>query len=69
MAEGKKHIALSPEVYKVLLIKTETPVNPITSTINQTQENLNTISTVLEFLKKKRFNCIRRVKQVKKGER
>ena len=69
MAEGKKHIALAPKVYEMLLIKTETPVNPIASTINQTQENINTISKVVEFLKKKRFNCIRRVKQVKKGKR
>ena len=43
MAEGKKYIVLAPEVYEMLLIKAETPVNPITSTIKQTQENLNTV--------------------------
>ena len=41
MAEGKKYIVISPEVYEVLLMKVETPVNPIASTIKQTQENLN----------------------------
>ena len=51
----------------MLLIKAETPVNPIASTIKETQENFNTAEIVLEFLKKKRFDCIqkyRRVKQV-----
>ena len=42
MTEGKKYIALAPEVYEMLLVKAETPVNPITSTIKQTQENFNT---------------------------
>ena len=41
MAEGKKYIVISPEVYEVLLMKVETPVNPIASTIKQTQENLD----------------------------
>ena len=34
---------VAPEVYEMLLIKAETPVNPIASTIKQTQENLNTV--------------------------
>ena len=42
MAEGKKYVVVAPEVYEVLLIKAETPVNPIASIITQTQENLNT---------------------------
>ena len=44
MTEGKKYIAVAPEVYEMLLIKAETPVNP-------------TAATILEFLKKERFNC------------
>ena len=43
MAEGKKYIVLAPELYELLLIKEETSVNPIASTIKQTQENLNTV--------------------------
>ena len=43
MAEGKKYIALAPELYELLLIKEETSGNPIASTIKQTQENLNTV--------------------------
>ena len=43
MAEEKKHIILAPEVYEMLLIKVETPANPISSTIKQTQEYLNTV--------------------------
>ena len=43
MAEGKKYIFLAPEVCEMLLIKVETQVNSITSTIKQTQENLNTV--------------------------
>ena len=43
MAEGKKYIVVAPEVHEMLLIKAETPVNPIVSTIKQTQENLNTV--------------------------
>ena len=43
MAERKKHIVLAPEVYEMLLIKAETPVNPITLTIKQIQENLNNV--------------------------
>ena len=40
MAEEKKCIVVAPDVYEMLLIKAETPVNPIASTIKQTQENL-----------------------------
>ena len=43
MVEEKKYIVLASEVYEMLLIKAETPVNPITSTIEQTQENLSTV--------------------------
>ena len=43
MAEGKKYVVYAPEVYEMLLIKAETPVNSIASTIKQTQENLNTV--------------------------
>ena len=39
MAEEKKYIVVAPDVYEMLLIKAETPVNPIASTIKQTQEN------------------------------
>ena len=39
MAEEKKCIVVAPDVYEMLLIKAETPVNPIASTIKQTQEN------------------------------
>ena len=34
---------VAPEVYEMLLIKTEILVNPFESTIKQTQENLNTV--------------------------
>ena len=43
MAEGKKHVVVALEVYEMLLIKVETLVNPIASTIKQTQENLNIV--------------------------
>ena len=43
MAEGKKYVAVAPEVYEMSLIKAETPVNLIASTIKQTQENLYTV--------------------------
>lgn len=41
MAEGKKYIVIAPEVYEMVLMKVETPVNPIALTIKQTKENLN----------------------------
>ena len=43
MAEGKKYVVVAPGLFQMLLIKAETPVNPIASTIKQTQENLNTV--------------------------
>ena len=43
MAERKKYVVLAPEVYEMLLIKAETPVNPITLAIKQIQENLTTV--------------------------
>ena len=43
MAEGKKYIILAPEVYEMLLIKAEIPVNLIASTIKQTQKSFNTV--------------------------
>ena len=43
MVEGKKYVVVAPELYEMLLVKAETPVNPITSTIKQIQENLNTV--------------------------
>ena len=49
MAEGKKYIALAPELYELLLIKEETSGNPIASTIKQTQENLNTVWNRVEI--------------------
>ena len=48
MTEGKKYVVVEPEVYEMLLITTETPVNPIESAIKQIQENLNTV-----------WNCVR----------
>ena len=55
MAEGKKYIVLAPEVYEMLLIKTETPVNPIASTIKQTQENLNTVWNLVGISEEEKF--------------
>ena len=70
MIEGKKHVLVAPKTYEMLLIKAETPMNPIAATIKQTQENLNTVRIVLEFLKKKRFDCAyRKVKKIMKSER
>ena len=43
MAEGKKYVVVEPEMYEMLLIKAETPVNPIASSIKQTQENINIV--------------------------
>ena len=43
MAEEKKYVVVAPEVYEMSLIKVETPVNLIASTIKQTQENLYTV--------------------------
>ena len=55
MAEAKKYVMVAPEVYEMLLIKAETPVNSIASTIKK----ISTLSgIVLEFLKKKRFDGI-----------
>ena len=39
----KKYVVVTPEVYEMLLIKAETPVNAIASTIKKTQQNLNTV--------------------------
>ena len=60
MTEGKKYIVLAPEVYEMLLIKAETPVNPIASTLKQPKNISKLPGNVLEFLKKKRFDCIRK---------
>ena len=60
MAEGKKYIILAPEVYEMLLIKAEIPVNFIASTIKQTQKVSTLSGTVVEFLKKNWFNCIQK---------
>ena len=43
MTKGKKYVVAATEVCEMLLIKAERPVNPIASTIKQTQENLNSI--------------------------
>ena len=43
MGEGRKYVVVTPEVYEMLLIKAETPVNSIASTIKQIQENFNTV--------------------------
>ena len=37
MAEWKKYVVVVLEVYEMLLIKAETPVNPILLTMKQTQ--------------------------------
>ena len=41
--DQSKYVVVALEVSEMLLIKVETPVNPITSTIKQTQGNLNTV--------------------------
>ena len=56
MTVGKKCIVLPAEVYEMRLIKAETPVNPIASTKNQTQENLNTVWNCVESSEYKRFD-------------
>ena len=43
MTKGKKYVVAATEVCEMLLIKAERPVNPIASTIKQTQENLYSI--------------------------
>ena len=43
MAKGKKYVVVASEVYEMLFFRAETPVNPIASTIKQTQENLNNV--------------------------
>ena len=48
MTEGKKYVVAGTEVYEMLLIKAERQVNPIASTIKQTQENLNSIWNSVE---------------------
>ena len=49
MTEGKKYVVAATEVYEMLLIKAERQVNPIASTIKQTQENLNSIWNSVEI--------------------
>ena len=70
MTEGKKYIVLAPDVYEMLLIKAETPVNPIISTIKQTQENFNTVRNRIGISKEEKvrlhteeLNKLRRVKE------
>ena len=48
MAKEKKYVAVALEMYEMLLIKAETLVNPIASTIKQNQENLNTFQNCVE---------------------
>ena len=43
MTERKKYFVVPPDVSEMLLIKAETPVNPIAATIKQAPENLNTV--------------------------
>ena len=49
MTKGKKYVVAATEVCEMLLIKAERPVNPIASTIKQTQENLNSIWNSVEI--------------------
>ena len=61
MAEGKKYVMVAPEVYQMLIIKAETPVNPIASTINKLKKISKPSGIMLEFLKKeKRSDCIQK---------
>ena len=68
MAEEKKYVVFAPEMYEMLLIKAETPVNPIASTIKQIQENLSTVCNGIGISEKEKI-AHKRVKQVKKGQR
>ena len=68
MAEEKKYVVFAPEMYQMLLIKAETPVNPIASTIKQIQENLSTVCNGIGISEKEKI-AHKRVKQVKKGQR
>ena len=58
----------STEVYEMLLIKAETLVNTIPSTVKQTQESLNCLESCWNFCRRKLSIAYKRVKQVKKGE-
>ena len=60
MAEGKKYVVVAPEVYEMLLIKAEIPVNHIASTINKLKKISKPSGIMLEFLKKKRSDCIQK---------
>ena len=68
MAEGKKYIEVTTEVYEMLIIKAETPVNPIASTINKLKKITTTSEIVLEFLKKEKVrNKLRRANDQRNG--
>ena len=60
MVEGKKYTIIALEVHEMLLMKAETPVSPIASTIKQTQENLKTVWNLVVILEKKSFDCIQK---------
>lgn len=60
MTERKKYVVVAPEVNEMLLIKAETLLNPLVSTIKQTQEISILSGIVLKFLKKRRFDCIQK---------
>ena len=49
MAEEKKYIVVAVEVYEMLFTKAKTPVNPIVSTMKQTQENLSIVWNRVEI--------------------
>ena len=51
MAEVKKYVVVASEVYEMLLIKAETPVNSSTTKHRR---------SMLEFLKKKNIDCMQK---------
>ena len=60
MVEGKKYTIIALEVHEMLLMKAETAVSPIASTIKQTQENLKIVWNLVVILEKKSFDCIQK---------
>ena len=57
MVEGKKYTIIALEVHEMLLMKAETAVSPIASTIKQTRENLKIVWNLVVILEKKSFDC------------
>ena len=70
MTEGKKYVVAATEVYEMLLIKAERQVNPIASTIKQTQENLNSIWNSVEISEEEKVRLYtEELKKFKKSRR